>query len=78
YVPMELRTRELCLAAVKADGMAIRDVPERLKTPEICLAAVQDAGVWALAEVPEAMRTAEICEAATASGLLMETVCDEE
>ena len=32
YVPAHLRTAEMCLAAVKAIGTMLKDVPEALKT----------------------------------------------
>jgi hypothetical protein len=38
-VPEELKTPELCLAAVKHRGTALEYVPEGLKTEELCLAA---------------------------------------
>ena len=47
---------EVCLAAVKQDGYALKYVKEQ--TPEICMAAVQENG-WALRYVKE--QTPEIC-----------------
>ena len=41
HVPDELKTPELCLAAVNNDGRAIDLVPRELCTPELCLAAVK-------------------------------------
>jgi hypothetical protein len=71
YVPEDLKTPEICLAAVQnqREGEALRFVPKALKTPEICLAAVQSwdsGGVFAagLAFVPKKFRTPELCFAA--------------
>jgi hypothetical protein len=56
-----LETRELCLAAVRQYGPALKYVPEALKSDgpeahELCLAAVRQNG-WALQWVPEELRT---------------------
>jgi hypothetical protein len=40
-VPEELKTEEICLAAVQKEPFALEAVPEELKTPELCLIAVQ-------------------------------------
>jgi hypothetical protein len=50
HVPMELRTYELCLAAVEQDGEALEFVPEALITAEVCLAAVERDGGAAVVE----------------------------
>lgn len=59
-IPKVWRTAEICLAAVRVDGMALIDVPKKLRTAEICLEAVRRDG-RALAYVPEALLTPEIC-----------------
>jgi hypothetical protein len=51
YVSSELKTKELCLAAVEEYGLALEYVPEELKTKELCLAAVEQHG-GALLYVP--------------------------
>jgi hypothetical protein len=60
YIPEELRTSEICLAAVQQDGEALEHVPDRLRTPEICLAAVKRHGL-ALLDVPDKLKTPELC-----------------
>jgi len=49
----ELKTPELCLAAVQNYGGTLEHVPEALKTPELCRAAVQNESL-AIRYVPEA------------------------
>ena len=56
---IEKQTPELCLSAVKKNGIALRYVKEQ--TPEICLAAVKQEGI-ALLYIKE--QTPEICLAA--------------
>jgi hypothetical protein len=78
-VPEDLKTAELCLAAVSKTGTALEWVPEELKTPELCMIAVttQDGPsygkyyplaiigtVWALQSVPDRLKTPELCMAA--------------
>ena len=60
YVPEELKTKEICLAALQQDDWAFGYVPEEFKTQEICLAAVQKSGN-AIEYVPEKLKTQEIC-----------------
>jgi len=55
HLPDELKTGELCLAAVKQNGKTLEYVPDALKTEELCLAAVQNDDC-ALAYVPEELR----------------------
>lgn len=63
YVPLALRSAELCQSAVSKDGCALFDVPEKILTRELCLTAVKN--YWkALAAIPSALRDAEICSAA--------------
>ena len=52
HVPEELKTPEVCLAAVKNAGRALAFVPDALKTPDFCLAAVRSNGC-ALEYVPD-------------------------
>lgn len=59
YIAERLKTEEVCLAAVKQNGMALKFVREQ--TPKICKAAVRKSG-WALPYVKE--QTPEICLAA--------------
>ena len=40
-VPEQMKTPELCLAAVQEDGWSLRYVPEHLMTPELCRIAMQ-------------------------------------
>ena len=63
YVPTELHTAELCLAAVKQDCWALEHVPLELRTVKLCLAAVKK-NSWVLKHVPLEHRTAELCFAA--------------
>ena len=37
HVPDELKTPELCLAAVQTRGEVLECVPQKLRTPELCL-----------------------------------------
>jgi len=48
----EVKTKEMCLTAVKLDGSVLKFVPEELKTVEMCLEAVKN-GVWNLKYVPD-------------------------
>jgi hypothetical protein len=76
-VPEELRTPEICLAAVKQDGSALYYVPEKFKTPEIYRAAVNQNGL-ALKYVPEQFKTPEIYLAAVKqNGLALAYVPEE-
>jgi hypothetical protein len=62
-VPDEIKTPELCIAAVKQNGFALEFVPKDLMTTEVCLAAVYRYGC-ALEYVPESLKSAEMCLAA--------------
>ncbi|WP_028372642.1 DUF4116 domain-containing protein [Legionella lansingensis] len=58
------RDRQMCLEAVKQDGLSLEDVPADLKQDkEICLEAVKQNGL-ALDYVPQNLRDREICLAA--------------
>lgn len=63
YVPEEVLSKRICLAAVRENGEILERVPERLRTPDVCLAAVQNRGL-ALEYVPEKLRTRRICSEA--------------
>lgn len=63
FVPEDMKTKEVCLAAVLAHGRALFHVPYAMMTPEICMAAVQQNG-YALNFVPEDLTTPELCWAA--------------
>jgi hypothetical protein len=58
YIPEDKRTREVCLAALKA-GSELKFVPEALRDKEICLEAVKAHA--SLSEVPEEIRDEDIC-----------------
>jgi len=60
YVPVELRTAELCAEAVKRDGGAIEYVSAELRTEEMYLEAFWQAKL-PLASVPVAFRTQAMC-----------------
>jgi hypothetical protein len=60
YVPENLKTAEMCLAAVKEEAGSLPYVPENLKTAEICLVAVKKDG-YAIQYVPPNLMTAEMC-----------------
>lgn len=40
WIPNTLITREVCVAAVKANGLALKDVPGIYMTRDVCLAAI--------------------------------------
>ena len=66
FISEELKTYEMCLAAVNKTGNSLHFVPDKLKTPELCLAAVNNNGK-ALNFVPEGLKTLNICLAAVRS-----------
>ena len=71
YVPVELRTAKVCLAAAKAgvhfgDDSVLEHVPAELRTAELCLAAVQEYG-RDIRHVPDELMTMELCIAAIKS-----------
>jgi len=63
HLPDELKTEELCLAAVQQNGKTLEFVPGALKTEALCLIAVQQDGV-AIQFVPSELITEELCIAA--------------
>lgn len=54
-MPDDLKTTEVCLAAVRQSGRDLRFVPDALKTAEICAEAVRQ-NRWVLEFVPEALK----------------------
>ncbi|MTH94535.1 DUF4116 domain-containing protein, partial [Roseibium sp. RKSG952] len=46
-VPLSLRTREICLEAVRQNGWALEHMPKDLRTREVCLEVVRQNG-WTL------------------------------
>src|SRR5206468_386806 len=77
YVPDELKTHELCLAAVSNCGYALQFATDELKTPELCLAAVSKEG-YALEYVPDELKTNELCLAAVSNcGYALQFATDE-
>ena len=63
YLPDELKTEALCIAAVQQNGKTLEFVPDALKTEELCLAAVQQDGV-SIQFVPDKLITEALCIAA--------------
>ena len=60
-VPEEMRTTQICHAAVQNLGCILGSVPEVLRTPKLCLIAVQCKSSMALQDVPMNLRTPELC-----------------
>jgi hypothetical protein len=67
-VPLNLRTAELCIAAMQCSGQSLGNVPEHLRTRELCLAAVKTWG-YALRNVPDKVIDEEICRIAVCGKL---------
>ena len=63
YLPDNLRTEAVCLAAVGKNGHALAYVPKPLRAEAMCLAAIGSNGL-ALSHVPEHLRTEALCIAA--------------
>ena len=60
YVPENLKTQEICEAAMAQSPHALRYVPEQFKTAEYCHKAVQeDSRIFKY--VPENYKTFELC-----------------
>lgn len=59
FVPKELITDELCMAAVEQSSWALGYVPDEFKTQAMCLSAVTRNG-WAMRDVPIRHNTQEI------------------
>lgn len=54
-VPQKLRDAELCLAAVRNNGLALKSVPKALRTEEICTEAMRN-NYEAFSKVPERLK----------------------
>jgi hypothetical protein len=54
-----LQMAELCLATVRQDALALRNVPVEQRTETLCLAAVRQDGM-ALRDAPTELRTAAV------------------
>ena len=63
YLPQELKTAAMCLAAVRDYGYSIHYVPAELLTEALCLAAVQRDS-FTFHYIPYELKTAAICLAA--------------
>ena len=69
FVPDELKTKAVCLAAVndktakKEHFNVLRFVPEEMMTEALCIAAIRKNGL-SLSSVPYEMRTVAVCLAA--------------
>jgi len=63
YVPIDLKTAELCEIAVKTNGFILNFVPIKLRTFQLCVIAVKNNG-FALSYVPKELITRELCEVA--------------
>jgi|GEM_PF-2042696 len=50
WIPAELITREVCLAAVKANGLAVKYVPDKFAFREVLLAAINQThqALWSI------------------------------
>lgn len=74
FIPDELHTRELRLAAVKRNGTALKFIPEHLRDEETCLTAIENCS-WALPLVPRRMRTPEwITSAIALNGQVLQEI----
>ena len=58
-LPERWKTRMVCKAAVREDGIMLHDVPEHLRTKRMCEAAVSSS-IHALPYVPEALHTPDL------------------
>ncbi|MCL1814084.1 MAG: DUF4116 domain-containing protein, partial [Treponema sp.] len=63
WVPERLRSKDICLKAIKGASYCIKRIPDALKTAEFYLEAVSTAG-RALQDIPEEFKTEELCLAA--------------
>ena len=50
WIPAELIKRDVCLAAVKANGLAVKYVPAKFSTKEVLLAAIEQThqALWSI------------------------------
>ncbi len=77
YVPRHARCRDVYLAVVRTDGLALGKIPEKDRARDVCHAAVSEYGS-ALKYVPERHRDREMCLAAVRSdGEALKEVPDE-
>lgn len=60
YVPIGLRTTNVCWAAIHREPRSLKFVPDDLKTPEMCAFAVERYP-FTLMYVPEHLRSRELC-----------------
>ena len=58
-VPVNLRTAEMCMHAVRATGKSLEYVPEELKTKMMCLLAAET--LRSIEYVPDRFKTVEMC-----------------
>ncbi len=68
WIPAELITHDVCLAAVKANGLAVKYVPDKLSTKEVLLAAIKQTH-QALWSIPGRLVDHTLVKAASASFL---------
>jgi ferritin-like protein len=69
-VPEKFQTQEVCLAAVKQNGVSIEYVPEKIITKKLCLVAAKQNG-YAIRYIPSKFQTEEICLAANKTQMLV-------
>jgi len=76
-IPVSRRTEQVCLAAVRQNGLALQYIDDEKITREIYLAAVRQNGL-ALKYVPEKMRTEQVYLAAvTQNGQALQYIPEE-
>ena len=61
YLPEKVLSTELCMEAVRHDGLAYKYIPEDLWTPELCLASVSKKAS-SIEYIPRSMVTKDLCE----------------
>jgi len=70
------RKFQICLEAVKNNGLSLKSVPNKFKTYEICLEAVKNNGL-SLEYVSYNYKTLELCtEAIKNNGLALKYIID--
>lgn len=70
-VPMEMRTKDLCMAALRKSVSALEDFPPAFITQEVVNEAVNISGL-ALRYLPETFITRELCYKAVTKGALID------
>ena len=76
-MPEEIKTAEICMEAVKSNGIALKYIPEEFRTTEIYKEAIKNNGT-ALEYVPEEIKTAEMCmEAVKSNGIALKYIPEE-